>query len=132
MGVKWRVAWKKKPRVICITCPKGCALDVTREGGTVLEIRGGGCKRGQEYVKAELADPRRMVATTVRIRGSLHPLMPVYTSAPFPKGRITELLAELRKLELRVPVKMGDAVLKDALGTGIDILASRTMNSHIP
>ncbi len=118
---------EEETRVICITCPKGCALDVTREGATVLEIRGGGCKRGQEYVKAELADPRRMVATTVRIRGGLHPLLPVYTAAPFPKGRIADLLAELRTLELRVPVKMGEVVLKNALGTGIDILASRTM-----
>lgn len=114
-------------KIICITCPKGCVLDVTRDGATVLEIRGGGCKRGQDYVQAELADPRRMVATTVPIRGGLHPLMPVYTAAPFPKGRIQELLATLRGLRLRVPVRMGEVVLKDALGTGIDILASRTM-----
>ena len=79
-------------KVICITCPKGCRLDVSKEGDTILSVDNCGCKRGEEYVKAELTDPRRMVATTVKIRGSLHPLLPVYTAKPFPKPRIRELL----------------------------------------
>ena len=59
--------------MICITCPKGCRLDVTQEGDTILKVDNCGCKRGEEYVKAELTDPRRMVATTVKIKGGLHP-----------------------------------------------------------
>ncbi len=114
-------------KVICITCPKGCRLDVTREGDTILKVDNCGCKRGEEYVKAELTDPRRMVATTVKIRGGLHPLLPVYTAKPFPKPRIRELLGALQQVELKTPVGMGDVVVKDALGTGIDILASREM-----
>jgi CxxC motif-containing protein len=114
-------------KVICITCPKGCRLDVTREGDTILSVDNCGCKRGEEYVHAELKDPRRMVATTVKIRGSLHPLLPVYTAKPFPKPRIRELLTALQQVELSAPVAMGAVVVKDALGTGIDILASREM-----
>ena len=114
-------------KVICITCPKGCRLDVTREGETILKVDNCGCKRGEEYVKAELTDPRRMVATTVKIRGSLHPLLPVYTAKPFPKPRIRELLTALAEVELSAPVTMGAVVVKNALGTGIDILASREM-----
>jgi CxxC motif-containing protein len=66
-----------------------------------------------------------MVATTVRISAGTHPLLPVFTSAPFPKPRINALLAELRKVELTAPVEMGSVVIRDALGEGIDILASR-------
>ncbi len=116
---------EEKDKIICITCPKGCTLDVTHDGKTVIKVEGSGCKRGQEYVERELVDPRRMVATTVRVSGSLHPLLPVYTSAPFPKPRIFELLAALRQVELDVPIKTGDVVMRDALGEGIDILASR-------
>jgi CxxC motif-containing protein len=116
-------------KVICITCPKGCRLDVTREGDTILKVDNCGCKRGEEYVKAELTDPRRMVATTVKIKGGVHPLLPVYTAKPFPKPRIRELLNALQQVELKTPVGMGDVVVKDALGTGIDILASREMKS---
>ncbi len=114
-------------KIICITCPKGCTLDVTRQGKTILKVEGSSCKRGAEYVEAETNDPRRMVATTVRVEGSLHPLMPVYTVKPFPKPRIKELLARIRTIHLTAPVKMGQVVLADALGTGVDVIASRDM-----
>ena len=114
--------------MICITCPKGCTLEVTHDGKTVVRVNQG-CKRGKEYAQRELVDPRRMVATTVRVLHGAHPLLPVYTAAPFPKGRIRELQAALREMELRAPVRMGAVVLPDALGTGIDILASRDMSA---
>ena len=68
-----------------------------------------------------------MVATTVRIQHGIHPLLPVYTSEPFPKGRVTELLREIRKVEITAPIKMGQVVLENALGTGIDVIASRDL-----
>ncbi len=71
-------------KIICITCPKGCSLEVTHDGQTVIKVKPG-CKRGKEYVQRELTDPRRMVATTVRIKGGLHPLLPVATDCPIPE-----------------------------------------------
>jgi len=111
-------------KVICITCPKGCTLEVRHDGALVHEIKPG-CKRGHEYAHNELTNPRRNVASSVRIHGGIHPLLPVYTSAPFPKRMIPELLAEIRRVELQSPVKMGQTVIQNVLGTGIDILASR-------
>ncbi len=113
-------------KVICVTCPKGCTLAVTRDGLTVLKVENG-CKRGHEYARQELVDPRRMVASSVRIQGALHSLLPVYTSAPFPKPRIPELLALLRQVDLRAPVNLDQIVLENVLGTGINIHASREM-----
>ncbi|NPV85545.1 MAG: DUF1667 domain-containing protein [Anaerolineae bacterium] len=112
--------------VICITCPKGCTLEVLKDGESILEIRQG-CKKGHSYVQQELTDPRRMVASTVKIRGALHPLLPVYTLAPFPKGKILELMKALRAMQVDSPVKTGQVVLPNALDTGIDIIASRDM-----
>jgi CxxC motif-containing protein len=113
-------------KVICVTCPKGCTLEVTKDGETVISILNG-CKRGHEYAKQELTDPRRMVASSVRISGGIHPLLPVYTSAPFPKPRIPELLKALREVEVSAPVKLEQPILENALGTGINVLASREM-----
>ncbi|MEA5076925.1 MAG: DUF1667 domain-containing protein [Anaerolineaceae bacterium] len=113
-------------KVICVTCPKGCTLEVTKDGETVVSILNG-CKRGHEYAKQELTDPRRMVASSVRISGGIHPLLPVYTSAPFPKPRIPELLKALREVEISAPVKMEQPILENVLGTGINVLASREM-----
>jgi CxxC motif-containing protein len=113
--------------MICITCPMGCTLEVTHDGDTVIHVEGNTCNRGLAYVKRELTDPRRMVATTVRVKGGLHPLVPVYTSEPFPKPMIFDLLARIREIEVEAPVAVDQVVLADALGTGIDIVASRDM-----
>ena len=113
--------------MICITCPMGCTLQVTHEGEMLLHVDGNTCNRGIKYVESELKDPRRMVATTVRVRNGLHPLVPVYTAQPFPKPKIFELLKLIRKLEISAPVEMDQVVLADALGTGIDIVASRAL-----
>lgn len=117
-------------KMICITCPKGCTLEVTRDGETITKVVAG-CKRGNEYAEREMRDPRRMVASTVKIVNALHPLMPVYTSAPFPKPRISELLLELRQLELKAPIRVGQVIARNVLGTGIDILASRSAASLV-
>ncbi len=113
-------------KVICVTCPKGCTLWVTREGQNVLEVQNG-CKRGHEYAKQELVDPRRMVASSVRVKGGLHPLLPVYTSAPFPKPHIPELLSLLRKVEVAAPVGLDQVILENVFETGINVHASREM-----
>jgi len=117
-------------KLICVTCPKGCTLEVNKDGQTVVSVVNG-CKRGHEYAKQELTDPRRMVASSVRIHGALHPLLPVYTSAPFPKPRIPELLKLLRQVVVSAPVELNQAIIEDVFGTGINIHASRRMDvSH--
>jgi len=113
--------------MICITCPMGCNLTVTREGTTVLRTEGNTCKQGLTFAEAELTDPRRMVATTARVKGAIHPLIPVYTEKPFPKPRIFDLLREVCQLEIEAPVAMNQVVLENALGEGINIIASRDM-----
>ena len=117
----------EESKIICVACPKGCRLRINRQGETIV-VSEQGCKRGEQYAVQEMTDPRRMIATTVRIHSNSHSLLPVYTSAPIPKGKIQYLLKELRNIDLFAPVKMGQVVLKDVLGTGIDVLASRDIN----
>jgi CxxC motif-containing protein len=112
--------------IICVACPKGCRLEARREDGEIL-VSHAGCKRGIEYAVGEITDPRRMVASTVRITGGLHPLVPVYTRAPFPKGQIFELLDQIRAAEVQAPIKAGQIVIENALDSGIDVIASRDM-----
>jgi CxxC motif-containing protein len=112
--------------IICVACPKGCRLEAHRENGEIL-VTHEGCKRGREYAVSEITDPRRMVATTVRVEKGPHPLLPVYTASPFPKDRITELLDALRQVKISSPVSVNQIVLADALGTGIDVIASRDL-----
>ena len=116
----------KPLEIICVACPKGCRLGVQRENGEIL-VTNAGCKHGREYAVGELNDPRRMLASTVRVHNGLHPLVPVYTEAPFPKALIPELLQEMRYIQVSAPIKCGQVVIRNALKTGINVLASRNI-----
>ncbi len=113
--------------LICTACPQGCTLTAVIENGEVIEVRGYNCKKGLDYGVAEMTDPRRMVATTVKVKNGFHPLLPVYTERPVPKPLILQILDEIRKVEVTAPVKMKSVIVENVLGTGVNVLASRDM-----
>jgi CxxC motif-containing protein len=114
-------------RIICTSCPVGCELTVTFDDENILEVEGNTCKLGIDYAEQEIFDPRRMVASTVKVKNGYHPLVPVYTEKPVPKPKIFEVLAEIRKVEVEAPVKINDVVIEDVVGTGINVIASRDL-----
>jgi len=81
------------------------------------------CKRGVAYATEEVTAPKRMVTTLVRVAGRRMPL-PVKTAAPIPKGKIFEALATIHAAGAAAPVKIGDVVVADVCGTGVDIVAT--------
>jgi CxxC motif-containing protein len=103
----------------------GCTLEVALEGEQVLTVEGQGCKRGIAYATDETSNPRRVVTTTVTVSSGVHPLLPVYTERPIPKARMAELVAALSRVQVIAPIKAGQVVMEDALGTGVQVLASR-------
>ena len=113
-------------KMICISCPIGCHLSV-ESGDGAIKVEGNRCPRGVKYATDELTDPRRMVTTVVACESEATPYLPVRTSEALPKKYIAELLAELRKKLITPPVAMGDVVLADFAGTGVDVLASRSV-----
>ncbi len=115
--------------LICTACPQGCTLTAVIENGEVIEVRGYNCKKGIDYGVAEMTNPRRMVATTVKVNNGFHPLLPVYTERPVPKPLIPQILDEIRKVEVTAPVKMKSVIVENVLGTGVNVLASRDMPS---
>jgi CxxC motif-containing protein len=112
---------------LCIGCPLGCRLEVEEEAGAVVEVRGFACKRGQEFALQEHTDPRRVVTTTVRVTGGVWPRLPVKTAKAIPKAKVLPLCRALHALTLEAPVKLGQVVMADALGTGVDVVATRDL-----
>lgn len=117
----------EKRKLICVSCPVGCELTVTLDEEEIIEVEGNTCRLGVDYAEQEIFDPRRMVATTVKVKNGYHPLVPVYTEKPVPKPKIFDVLAEIRKAEVEAPVKINDVIIEDVLGTGINVIASRDL-----
>jgi len=112
--------------LICIVCPKGCHIQVIGNDESPV-CHGHACPRGEAYALQEIRSPKRMLTTTVTIRNALHPRCPVISSQPIPKEKMMEMLKILSKIEVEAPVKLDQVIVENILNTGIDILASRTL-----
>lgn len=108
---------------ICIVCPKGCHLKVDDEGN----VTGNTCIRGEKYGKQEAIDPKRTLTSTVKIKSELVKRLPVITSGDVPKDKVQEIVRYLDNVEVSAPIKVKDVVVKDVMGLGVDILATRSI-----
>ena len=112
-------------KMICINCPKGCEMDVTVDGGRVA-VAGNGCPRGEDYAKAEVTNPTRMVTGLVRVAGMRKPL-PVKTRSAVPKTKIDAVLFALHQTTVQLPVRIGDVIVPNVAETGIDVVATANL-----
>jgi len=115
--------------VICLQCPFACRIEVElSEDGTkeITSMKNQKCSRGEAYAAQEIINPVRTLTTTVRIssRDKEHPLLPVQTERPIPKELLKEAMRVLAKVAAKPPVKYGDIIMKDLLGTGVDVKAN--------
>ena len=105
----------------------GCPLTVEIDGGEVVSVTGNTCKRGDVYARKEVTNPTRIVTSTVRVSGGSIDMVSVKTKEDIPKGKIFEIVAALRQVTAHAPVKIGDVLLADAAGTGVDIVATKNV-----
>lgn len=112
--------------LICINCPLGCPLTVKIADGEVVSVTGNTCKRGEVYGRKEVSDPTRVVTTTVPVVGSAtERMVSVKTAADVPKGKVFDVVAALADVRVQAPVRIGDVVLADVCGTGVDVVATK-------
>jgi CxxC motif-containing protein len=123
---------KREHSYVCINCPLSCSLELVEEDGEVLEVRGNDCKTGAKYAEQEFRDPRRVVTTTVMVRGGGLPLLPVRSSGTVPKDMVKKAVTALVDLVVEAPVKNGQVLSSNILETGVDVIATRDLDREPP
>ena len=119
----------ERKELICIGCPLGCNLTVEMDGGQVVSVNGNTCKRGDDYARKELTDPRRIVTSTVPVAGGNLPVVSVKTASDIPKGKILECLCALKGVTLTAPVQIGDVIVENVADTGVDMIATKSISA---
>lgn len=109
--------------LICILCPNGCRL-CAEETAAGFAVTGNLCRRGIGFAEAEITNPVRTVTTTVRTVFPGTPALPVRTDGEIPKGKIRDLMKAVNSIVVTKPIGIGEAVLEDALGLGINVIAA--------
>ncbi len=111
----------------CVSCPMGCTLRVEFVGNDVLKVEGNRCSRGEAYAREEIADPKRVLATSVKVIGGTYPLVSVRTDRPIPRRLIPKVMEFVRSVAIPAPVRLGQIIVEDLLGTGAKLLATRAV-----
>ena len=112
--------------VTCISCPVGCRMQVAVENGEVTRVTGNACKRGEVYARQECLRPERMVTAVAPVEGSFAPVS-LKTQRPIPKDKIADCMRDIQRLKLRLPILLGDVLLEDVAGTGVSLVATRSL-----
>jgi CxxC motif-containing protein len=116
--------------LICIGCPMGCSLTVNGEDAA-LTVSGHQCNIGDKYAREEMTHPTRNITTSVPVTGGDMPMLSVKTKTPIPKQSIMDCVKAIHSVRATAPVAIGDVVLENAAGTGVDIVATRIVNARL-
>ena len=112
---------------ICISCPMGCNLSVDDKDKSNIIVIGNTCQRGKIYGINEVTKPKRMVTSSVKVIGGADLIVSVKTKEAIDKSLIFDVLNELKNIEVKAPIKIGDIVIENVLNSGVDIVASRNV-----
>lgn len=112
--------------MICIVCPKGCRLSVEVKEDKII-VTGNDCPRGIPYAQKEITNPTRVVTSTIKVIGGIHERLPVKTDKDIPKTQNFEVIKVLENIVVHAPVRINQVIVENILGTGANIIASRSM-----
>lgn len=118
-----------KTELNCIVCPMSCLISVELDdtSGEMISISGNTCKRGENYALNELINPMRQLTSTVAIQNAAYSRLPVILSSEIPKGKIFDVMERIKEVTITAPVSIGDTIISDVCGLGVDVIASRSM-----
>lgn len=119
----------KEGKIICIVCPVGCEIKFKVARDKMHDIKGNRCQRGLEYAKQEFYHPQRVLTTTVKVKEGRLPVVPVRTDRPVPRKMLTRCMRYLARIELTAPVKRGQVIVSDILGSGANVISSRNLGA---
>ena len=117
-------------KLTCIGCPLGCSISVSlSDNGEVSGITGNTCKKGEEYARKEVTNPSRVVTSIVKINNGDVNMVSVKTAEDIPKGKIFDCMEALKKVTVTAPVQIGEVIIKNVCGTGVDVIATKKVNA---
>ncbi len=107
----------------CILCPSGCQLQISKNNGEWI-VNGNLCARGEVYAVDEMINPQRIVCSTIKTIYPAVPRLPVKTSQKIPKENIFPVMKVINQVRLDHPVRRGEVIVANVLGTDADIVAT--------
>jgi CxxC motif-containing protein len=107
----------------------GCQITVEFEGEEVFSVKVNTCAIGDKYARQEVTHPERTVTSTVIVTGGDKERCSVKTKGNIPKEKIFACMDAINHAIVAAPVHIGDIVIKDVCGTGVDVVATKNVDA---
>jgi CxxC motif-containing protein len=101
-------------------------MKVTLEGKEIVNIEGFTCPRGKQYAIDECTHPMRTVTSTARTSNG--GVVAVKTDRTIPKELMFDCMKEINKTVASLPVRVGDILIENILGTGANVVITANMD----
>ncbi len=108
----------------------GCQVTAHMNEGTVEKVEGNACARGATYAASECSNPTRMLTTTIQLEGGMLPVAPIRSAQLIPMDMLLACMDVINRTVCTAPIRMGDVVIQNILGSGVDMIATRTINAR--
>lgn len=112
-------------KLICINCPMGCEIDVSKKGEEVF-VSGNSCKAGEKYALNEISAPKRIITSTAYVDNGKR--VSCKSSSAIDKKLIFSVMEEIHHLRLKAPIRINDVLIQNVLNTGVNIIATRNID----
>lgn len=119
-----------RKKLVCVSCPVGCELEVEVKAGRVTSVTGNRCPRGEAYAQEEAVDPKRVLMSLVKVVGGERPVVAVRTNRPIPRRLIPKAMELIRSLALEAPVEPGQLVAD--VVNGAQLIATQRVRKASP
>ena len=67
-----------------------------------------------------------MITAVAPVAGSVAPVS-LKTRTPIPKAKIDECMRAIDEQQLKAPIKAGDVLIANVVGTGVDVIATKSV-----
>lgn len=115
--------------LMCQGCTLGCSLKVEKSNNEIV-VTGNLCKKGDMYGRQEFEKPARTILYKVKVKNGDFSTVPVKSSSKVLKENYNEIMEVLKNAEIEAPFAIGEVVIKNIAGTGIDIVSTRKINKE--
>ena len=117
----------EEKKITCIVCPIGCKILVKSDGKSFELLEGNKCNKGIDYARNEALSPHRMLTSSILVNNGNWPLVSVKSSKPIPKNKVMEVLEVIKKKKVNAPIKIGEILIENVIGSGINIIATKSI-----
>ena len=109
--------------VLCYLCSKGCQIRAVDSEHLI----GADCKKGEAFAIEEITAPKRVLTTTVKTIFKEIPVVSVKTDGAIPKSDLFKAMDYINKILVTDYKSAGDVIIKDLLGTGVNVVTTTNM-----